>query len=419
MKFWLKALVVLVVLVGVLYAVGTAAQKYFQARNQPIWRTTEVVRGDLVFSVNATGKVQPLHRVTVGAFVSGPVEELLVDFNDRVTEGQLLARIDPKIYDAAVRRDEANLSTRRAELLRVEALLEQAKNDEVRAKDLRAVDPNFISETELDSLRFSRIAREAELAVAKTAIEQAEANLENSVVNLDYTKIKSPCDGIVIDRKIDSGQTIAASFQTPELFIVAPDLDKFVHIEASVDEADIGLIREAQERDQPVTFNVDAYPESLFTEGKIEQVRLSSTESQNVITYPVIVKTPNKEMRLLPGMTANLSFQIQSKSDVVKIPNSALRFYPNKQYVHPDDHKILEGSSDRLSSGKELFGKQSAEEKVSQGQERRNRHVWVVDGQLLRARAIVTGISDNRFTELLEGELKPGDLLVSGELPKQ
>ncbi len=160
-------------------------------------------------------------------------------------------------------------------------------------------------------------------------------------------------------------------------------------------------------------------PKCCFSEGKIEQVRLSSAENQNVITYPVIVKTPNKEMRLLPGMTANLSFQIESKQSVAKIPNAAIRFYPNKLYVHPDDQKILEGSASLFESGKELIGKQSAEEKVSQDRERRYRHVWVVEGKLLRARAVVTGISDNRFTELISGDVKPGDQLVSGEIPAQ
>lgn len=419
MKFWLGWLIGIGIFVGLIVGAGLGAQHYFELVNKPVWRTVEVAKGDITYSVNATGKVQPLHKVTVGSVVSGAVVELLVDFNDRVKEGQLMARIDTRIYDAAVRRDEALLSTSRAQLLRVEALLEQAKNDEVRARDLRSVDENFISETELDSLRFSRIAREAEVAVSKTAIDQSEANLQNSQANLEYTRIVAPCDGIIIDRKIDSGQTIAASFQTPELFIVAPELDKFVHIVASVDEADIGLIRDAQLRNQKVSFTVDAHPDEIFTDGLIQQIRLSSTESQNVITYPVIVKTPNDTMKLLPGMTANLSFQIESKKDVVKIPNAAMRFYPDKKFVHPDDQKILEGSTALMEEAKDMMGKQSAEDKFGQSHQRRNRHVWVVEGELLRAKQIVTGISDNRFTELVSGDLKPGDRLVNGEEPKQ
>ncbi len=418
MRLLIKSVIVLLVLAGIVAGIAFPVQRYLAERNRPIWRTVEVVEGDISFQVNATGKVQPVHRVNVGAFVSGPVEELLVDFNDRVKEGQLLARIDSKLYDSAVRRDEAVLSTRRAELKRFEAMLEQAITEERRSKELRKVNPEFMSETEFDALRFDRISREAEVAVAKTGIEQAEANLENSVANLAYTRILAPCDGIIIDRKIDSGQTIAAQFQTPELFTVAPDLDKVVHIEASVDEADIGLIRAAQEKGQPVSFTVDAYPESLFESGKILQVRLSSGENQNVITYPVIVKTPNEEMRLLPGMTANLSFLIEAKNSVVKIPNAALRFYPDRLRVHPDDRKILDGNADLIDNAKQMITKQSAEEKAEQGKNRRVRHVWVTDGEFLRAKRVVTGISDNRFTELLEGDIAKGEQLVTGEQPK-
>ncbi len=182
------------------------------------------------------------------------------------------------------------------------------------------VNENFISETEVDQLKFARLAAVADLRVAETAVEQAKANLDNSKGNLAYTEILSPVDGTVIDRKIDVGQTLAAQFQTPEMFVVAPNMEDEMHIYASVDEADIGLIRESQKAKNPVRFTVDAYPDEVFESGVIHEVRLSSKEEQNVVTYPVIVSTPNKELKLLPGMTANLSFQIDHRANILKIP---------------------------------------------------------------------------------------------------
>src|SRR5262249_35270251 len=153
-------------------------------------------------------------------------------------------------------------------------------------------------------------------------------------------EIRAPVDGVVIDRKIDPGQTLAAQFQTPELFIIAPDMKKEMYVMASVDEADIGLIRRAQESNQPVHFTVDAYPDDLF-EGKIGQVRMNSTTTQNVVTYPVVVTAPNPDMKLMPGLTANISFQISEKKDTIRIPNAALRFYPKPEQVRPEDRLLL------------------------------------------------------------------------------
>jgi HlyD family secretion protein len=195
-------------------------------------------------------------------------------------------------------------------------------------------------------------------------------------------------------------------------------MDKRMHIYASVDEADIGWISRAMETGQLVRFTVDAYPDELFDQGKIVQVRLSSKEEQNVITYPVIVETPNEGMKLLPGMTANLSFQINRKSNILKVPNPALRFYPNREKVHPDDRKILDGFEDQkefADSPKTV----SADEKADNSRALTLRHVWVDDGKFLRAKKVKIGISDNRYTELIEGELKPGEELVIGEKIKK
>lgn len=418
MKSLLKLLMVLIIL----GAIGTAAYRplmeTLEARNRTEWRTQEVEFGDLIQSVNSTGKVEPVKRVSVGATVSGPIKELLVDYNTKVTKDQLMARIDPRLYQSGVERDRAILRTREAEVARAEAMLQQARNDERRSMQLQNSQDSFISQAEMDQFKFARMMREAELQVSQTNVEQSQAQLDNSEANLGYTEVLAPCDGIVIDKKIDVGQTLAAQFQTPEMFVVAPEMDERMHIYASVDEADIGWIRKAQESEQLVRFTVDAYADELFDQGKIVQVRLSSKEEQNVITYPVIVETPNTDLKLLPGMTANLSFQINKREKIIKIPNAALRFYPPREKVHPDDRKILDGFEDQkqLSESPKMV---SADEKAETSKSLSQRHVWISDGKFLRARPVKIGISDNRFTELVTGELKKGEALVIGEKPKK
>lgn len=420
MKSWIRWLLIVVFLGGGSTAAYIYGKSALQERNRVKWRTQPVTRGDITLTVNATGKVEPTQKVTVGAFVGGPVAELSVDFNSKVTKGQVLAKIDPRIYEASVQRDSAILKTREAEVERANALLQQAINDEKRSLELNATNPTFVSQTELDQLRFNRMAREADVVVTRANVEQAKAQLDNSRANLAYTEIKSPVDGIIVNRKIDTGQTLTAGFQTPELFVVAPEMEQKMHIYASVDEADIGYIRKAQIDQRPVHFTVDAYSDELFENGKIVQVRLSSSEQQNVITYPVIVETPNPDIKLLPGMTANLSFQIESREKVIKVPNAALRFYPERKRVHPDDYPILDGTKDMEEQASSLTNRsQTAEEKTDASRKRSRRHVWIDDGQFLRARAVVLGISDNRYTELLEGDLKEDEELVIGEKPKQ
>jgi HlyD family secretion protein len=419
MKTLLKLFIVVGVLAGIAAAAYGPTMKYLEERSKPKWRTQSVAKGRIIQSVNSTGKVEPIRRVSVGASVSGPISELYVDYNSKVKEGQLMAKIDARLYNSSVARDRAVYSTREAEVARATAMLQQALNDERRGGDLKSATQDFISEAEMDQFRFMRMSRDAELLVAKTNVEQAKAQLENSLANLAYTEILAPCDGVVIEKKIDIGQTLAAQFQTPEMFVVAPEMESRMHIYASVDEADIGMIRKAQAEGQVVRFTVDAYPDELFDQGKIVQVRLASTESQNVITYPVIVETPNTDLKLLPGMTANLSFQTNQREDIIKIPNSALRFYPPREQVHPDDRKILDGVDDQKQSVTDSAKMMSADEKADAAKAKSSRYVWISEGKFLRAILVRVGISDNRFTELLEGELEDGQDLVIGEKPKQ
>ena len=416
----MKMLRTLLIIATVLGLAGWAASRpaahYLEQRNRPNFRQVKAVRRTISAVVNSSGEVKPVLSVSIGSFVSGPIIKLHVDFNDRVEKGELMAEIDPQIYIAAVEGARAALVTREADVVRVKALLQQAINDEKRSVALHKENRDFISQAEIDRFHFNRLQLEAQLKVADAAVQQAQASLNNSEANLGYTKILSPVDGIVINRKIDPGQTLAAQFQTPELFIIAPEMDRKMHIFASVDEADMGLIRRAQEEGRPVEFTVDAYPDDLFT-GRIEQIRFSSTVTQNVVTYPVVVSAPNPDLKLLPGMTAELSFQIEKKEDALCVPNSALRFYPEMEQVREKDRAILEGAEDEAREAEETADS-SAQEKAEAGAKRNRRHVWIAEGGKLRAIPIVMGISDSRFTEVKSGELTEGQQLVTGIKPR-
>ena len=330
----LKSLIAIVVVAGLGAAVYRPVTDYFSQRNRTHWRTAEVSRGRIVADVKSTGTIQPVLKVSIGSVVSGPITELHADFNQVVKRGDLLALIDPLLYQANVDQNKAMLKTREADVERAKALLQQAKRDEQRAIALREENENFISGKEMDALHFGRLSLDAQLKLAEAAVDQARGALENAETNLGYTRITSPVDGMVIDKKIDRGQTLAAQFQTPEMFVIAPDMDKKMYVFASVDEADIGLIIEAQKRKLPVEFRVDAYRDEVFY-GEIEQIRKNSTTTENVVTYPVVVAAANPDLKLLPGMTASLSFQIDEREDVLRVPNTALRYYPEAETRPP------------------------------------------------------------------------------------
>jgi HlyD family secretion protein len=390
-------------------------------RGKPsIYRELPATSGEVVWVVNSTGTVQPVLSVQVGSFVSGPIAKTEVDFNSRVKAGDTLAVIDPRLFKAKIAQDEASLAHKKAERQRVTALLAQAKNNERRAMELRKTKSSYIAEAEIDQVIAERKALEAQLDLAEAAIKEADAALSTSVTNLEYTVIKSPVDGVIIDRKIDPGQTVAAQFQTPVLFVVAPEMEKRMYVYAQVDEADIGFIRAAKDRQQPVTFSVDAYSDDLFT-GEIYQIRLNPQTVQNVVTYTVVVEAPNPDLKLIPGMTASLSFQIERHQDVLRIPNAALRFYPRPEQVHEQFRTLLEGPGYERETQAQVetsASRRSASQKVEASRLRNRRHVWVIDGDLLSAMEVTTGISDNEYTELVTGDLKEGRQLVTGVRPK-
>lgn len=408
MRRLVKWLVILGVLAGGVFFASNWTKSWLAQRSVPKFVTATVSRGRLATAVTSTGTIKPVQSVSVGAFTSGPIAKVNVDFNSEVKKGDVLALIDPRLLEAAVERDRAAVDSQKADLNRVEALLQQAINNEKRARSLLAINKDYLAETDLDQYHFTRLSYEAQIKLAKASIKQFEANLKNSEANLGYTKIVSPVNGIVIDRKIDPGQTVAASFQTPELFVIAPDMDKHMFVYASVDEADIGQISAAQQRGQLVKFTVDAFPGDLF-EGKIHQIRKNSTTTQNVVTYPVVIEVPNKEMKLLPGMTANITFQIEAKENVLRIPAAALRFVPLPAHVRPEDRHYVEVPTVTSNTGS---GKKTAEEKADQTRKRQQRIVWVKEGELLRAVPVTLGLIDNQFAELIEAGLTEGQELV-------
>ena len=411
MRKWLRRLLIVGVLAGLVGGAGFAVNNWWKQQSVPKYLTTKVSRGRVETVVNSTGTIKPVRTISVGAFTSGPIAEVYVDYNSPVKTDCVLAEIDDKLPSAAVDHDQAALDAQRADLGRVQALLQQAKNNEERARKLMAVNKDYLSDTEMDTYYFARITAEAQVKLSEASVKQAEAQLKNSKDNLAYTRIRSPEDGIVIERKVDPGQTVAAAFQTPELFTIGVEMDKHMYVYASVDEADVGLIHEAKQKGRPVSFTVDAYPGDLF-EGKIDQIRLNSTTTQNVVTYPVVIEAPNPGLKLMPGMTANLSFPVEAKDDVLRLPAAALRYVPPASQVRPEDKHYVE--SVPTASNTEGAATGTAAEKAEKARSIHKRHVWVQDGPLLRAVPVTLGLIDYQYAEILSGDLVEGQAVVTG-----
>jgi HlyD family secretion protein len=334
------------------------------------YRMETVARGDLVQIVSANGTLNPVTLVNVGTQVSGTVKHLYVDFNDRVTKGQVLLELDQSLLAAQVRQSEANLKS-------AQATLELARANEARAKSLFA--QQYVSKQEFDQAVQARESAEAQLNLAR-------AQLDKDRVNLGYTVIRSPVSGVVVSRVVDVGQTVAASFQTPTLFVIAEDLSR-MQIDSNFAEADVGQIRVGQK----VRFSVDAYPNRDF-EGVVKQIRLNPTIQSNVVTYDVVVSVDNPEQLLLPGMTAYVNVILAERQDVLLVPNAAFRFRPPE----------TEGGKRRSSR------KRSTEAG-------KMKTVYVVREGALKSVRVAIGVSDSRNTEVTGGDLNAGDQVVVGE----
>ncbi len=351
--------------------------------------TVAVDRGDLVDVVGATGVLQAVITVQVGSQVSGTISELHADFNSHVRKGQVVARLEQSAFRARVNQAEANLASARANVDRSQAAIDDAKQKYDRALELSKQD--LVPATDLESARAGYQSALAQLEASKAAVKQSQASLHQAQVDLDHTVITAPVDGVVLARNVDVGQTVAASFQAPVLFVIANDLTH-MQVNASIDEADIGRVRAGQD----VTFTVDAFPEQPFA-GRLEQVRLQPVTAQNVVTYNTIISVDNAQLRLMPGMTATVSVIVASRSNALRIPTAALRF-------RPEGFENPRATAPRRAPGEARGG----------GAGRRPGLVFVLgpDGPP-QATPVRIGLSDGRFVEVVEG-LTEGARVVTG-----
>ena len=392
MKPWIKRSIYAVVVVAV---VGGGTYLYSKRANKPEppkFRTATIDQGAITQVVLATGTLQPVITVTVGTQVSGTVLERRADFNDHVTKGQVLLRLDPANLEARLRQARAQLGAAEATLVLARVTYE---------RNQKLVTAGFISALTLDQGKREVDAGTANVDVARAQVQSAETDLSNSV-------IRSPIDGVVIRRNTDVGQTVAASFQTPELYLLAKDLRQMV-IQTSVSEADVGLIKPAQ----AVRFTVDAYPEREF-EGQVQQFRLNSTNTAGVVTYTIIVDVDNPEELLKPGMTAQTRIVVATKDKVIRLPTAALRFRPDEDSLKakPTSPPATGASAPDAAKDKTRADDDGVLTALNAGH-KVYRIYTVGDKQEPKQHDVTIGIANTRFTELITGDLKAGDEVIT------
>jgi HlyD family secretion protein len=355
------------------------------------YRTEAVSRGDITATATATGTLSAVTTVQVGSQISGIISRLYADFNSQVKKGQVLAELDPTPFVQTVEQRQADVTR---------AMVEMANAKVTYTRQQRLIEAGIISQSEVD-------AAKAAYDSARAALAQAQASLKQAKTNLGYTKIISPVDGQVVDRQYDVGQTVAASFSAPTLFTIAKDLTK-MQVQADIDQSDIGRIQVGA----PVRFTVDAYPDQQFR-ARVSQVRLNATVNQNVITYPVIIEVDNPDLKLRPSMTADVTIQVATASDVLRVPNSALRFKPETKDEEQGNARTRSGGSAGTGTRRAGSGRRQAGQTV---------YVLAGDAKAkeknaLRQVRIRTGITDGRFTQVaavVSGDLNPGDRVVTG-----
>ena len=361
-KYLIISIVIIVIAVAVIMNIMSKRVTY---------KTATIKRRTITQVVEASGTINPVNTVSVGSTVSGLISAIYVDFNSKVTKGQLLAEIDPRTFQATVDQNLASMNSAQATLANKQAAFEMSAKTLKRYRNLYA--RNFIPKADLDQAEADYKSNLAQVNSAKAQIEQTRAQYNQSLVNLNYTKITAPVSGMIISREIDLGQPVAASFQAPELFTIAQDLEK-MQIEVNVSEADIGEVKEGQD----VMYTLDGYPNSQFY-GKVTQVRISPTTVSNVVTYSVIVTVDNKDLKLKPGMTANVSIITAKNENVLSVPNIALKFTPQ-----------------------------------TDGKKYKTQGLWVKNGLKLTRLDITTGASDDSYTEVSGKDVYEGEKVLVG-----
>lgn len=369
MKFTIKKRYLIPALAAIIALISIAAVT--SAGKQVKYETEKIERCTITQFVEASGTINPVNTVSVGSTVSGLIKEIYVDFNSQVKKGQILAQIDPATFEAAVQQNQAQINNARANVSKLQAVADYDKQMYIRYKNLYA--KNFVAKSELDQMYSTYMSDMAQIRAAQAQINQYQATLRTAQTNLGYTKIIAPVDGTVISREIDLGQPVAASFQAPELFTIAQDLTK-MQIEVNVSEADIGKVKEGQD----VVYTLDGYPDSEF-KGKVTQVRISPTTVSNVVTYSVIVGVDNEDLKLKPGMTANVSIITDKRENVLCVPNIALKFTPN-----------------------------------TDGQKYKNQGIWIMQDHKPQRIDIKAGASDDSSTEVISDALAEGSQVITG-----
>lgn len=359
----------------VLLAAGVAVMRWNAARATPNYVTAQATRGAVTRTVSATGTVNPQLTIIVGSYVSGVIQELFCDFNTRVKKGQICATIDPRPYQTVVDQQTAELGTAQAQLVKDQAALAYAKATYDR--NVRLANTGYVSKDLVDSAQSAADQAKATVELDRATIRQREASLKAAQVNLEYTRIASPVDGTVVSRNVTIGQTVAASFQTPTLFLIATDLTR-MQVDTNVSESDVGGLKLGDR----ATFTIEAFASRVFA-GSVTQIRQAPQTVQNVVTYDVILGVDNTDLALMPGMTATTRIVIDERGDVLRVPDQALRFVP-------------------------------ASAVPAAGAVAKPR-VWVLRGGKPSAVDVTTGLDDDTYSEITGGDLKPGDTVIVGE----
>lgn len=380
----------------------------------PTYVTDAVTRGNLVVTVSATGNLKPTNQVDVGSEISGTIETVLMDDNDQVTRGQVLARLDTSRLEDQVTMGGAALEAAQAQVLQMRATVEEARAERARLRRVSELSGGKVpSKAELDAAEAALKRAEANAVAAVASVAQARAKLKSDETNLSKAIIKSPIDGVILSRKVEPGQTVAASLNSPVLFTIAEDLSK-MELEVNVDEADVGKVREEQE----ATFRVDAWPDRKYP-AHIKRVAYGSTESENVVSYPALLSVNNSDLSLRPGMTATAEIVTAKRQGVLLVPNAALRFAP--------EVPSSQAGAPQRKGGRGLVGslmprpprsvltKPSASAPVKAGGPQQ---VYVLEGGVPKAVPVTVGVSDGRMTELLSGDLAEGTRVITESVGK-
>jgi HlyD family secretion protein len=388
-------------IVAAVIVLAAATGYYFYARSQkptgPKFETVKVTRGSITAKVTATGTLSALVTVQVGSQVSGRIASLAADFNSPVKKGQVIARIDPQLFVAAVEQTKANVAVQQGQV--EQAKVQFHSLDLVRNRDRELRKQNLIAQQQLDTDEAAADASKANIDVQEAQLLQAKATLHQAQTNLEYTTIISPTDGTVISRNVDVGQTVAASFTAPVLFTIAQDLTK-MQVDTSVAEADVGKLTPKMQ----ALFTVDAYPTEKF-KGTVRQIRNAPQTVQNVVTYDAVIDVDNTALKLKPGMTANVTFVYAEKDDILRVPNAALRFRPPPEMLAPKEHETSGSASAAVPP------RQPRPPRDSTATDRRS--VWVLRGDRPAPVSIRVGVSDGTLSEVVEGELHEGDAAIT------